>query len=211
MIITVLGQTDKRAVLYTMLKMGEYLGDCAIVTPLRRFKRLTEDPTEDIGSYRNIDVFVGDFTADDVWERIGHAPHDYDYTFLDNIYTEDTEMVIYVKGAGVDELDQPNLDALEPDEYITIKMGKAEPAPKQVKTKARGAVATTPKHKTYNIPYTSDMMARIEACEFFKELVPISSQAVKVCSEVLSGPTNTPAKQLAALCTRSGQKGAAKK
>lgn len=131
MIITVLGQTDKRAVLYTMLKMGEYLGDCAVVTSLRRFKRLTEDPTEDIGSYRNIDVFVGDYTADDVWERIGHAPFDYDYTFLDNIYTEDTQLVIYVKGAGVDELDQPNLDALEPDEYVTIKMGKAEPAPKR--------------------------------------------------------------------------------
>lgn len=211
MIISVLGQTDKRAVIYTMLKMGEYLGDCAVVTNLNRFKRLTEDPTEDIGSYRNIDIFVGDFTADDVWERIGHAPFDYDYTFLDNIYTEDTALVIYVQGAGVDELDQPNLDAFEADEYITIKMGKPIRQPHVAKSKAKGATVAPAKHKVFNIPYTADMMARIEACEFYKELVQISPQATKVCAEVLAGPTNTPAKVLAAQVMRNGQKGAAKK
>ena len=211
MIITILGQTDKRAVLYTLLKMGEYLGDCAVVTNNNHFKRLTADLLEDTGSYRNIDIFVGDYTADDVWERIGHAPFDYDYVFLDGIYTEDTGLILYVKGAGVDELDQLALDALEPDEYVTIKMGKAEPAPKRVRSKAHGAVTAPPTHKTYNILYTADMMANIEACEFFKELVQISPQATKVCAELMAGATNTPAKQLVRLCTRNGQKGAVKK
>ena len=208
MVITLIGQTDKRAVVYTMMKIGEYLGDCALVTNLHRFSRLTEDPAEDIGSYRNIDIFVGDFNADDVWDGIGHVPMDYDFIFLDNIYTEDTNLVIYVKGAGIDELDQPSLDALEPDEYVTVKMGKPDPVTKAPKTKAKGATVAPVQHKTYNIPYTADMMEKIEYCEYFKELVPISPQATKVVAEILSEPTKTPASTLVKVASRQGQKGA---
>ena len=210
MVITLLGQTDKRPVFYTIMKMCEYMGDCALVTNLHRFSRLTEDPTDDIGSYRNIDIFVGDFTADDVWDGIGHMPMDYDYVLLDNIYTTDTNLIIYVKGAGIDEMDQPNLDALEPDEYVTIKMGAPDPKVKVAKDKTKGAKVAPVEHMVYNIPYTADMFDRIEKCEFFKELVPISNQATKVIAEILSGPTNTPARTLIALASRHGQKGADK-
>ncbi len=208
MIITFLGQTDKRTVLYTMLKMCEYMGDCAVVSNDRKLMRLMEEGPGDAGTYRNIDIFVTDATADEVWAAIDHAPHDYDYIFLDNLYTEETDLVVYIKGAGVDEIDQMNLQAFEPGELITIKMGKADKPPKVEKVKGRPVEAAP---KVYNIPYTASIPEKVEACEFFRELVPISSQAIRVCAEVLSGPTNTPVKVLVQTASRVGQKGAMKK
>lgn len=209
MLITLLGQTDKRPVLYTFMKMCEYLGDVAVLSNDRKLMRLMEEGPGSEGTYRNIDVFVNDATADDMWALINRAPNDFEFLFLDNIYPDNADAVIYIKGAGVDEEDQMVLDAFEPSELITIKMGKADPTPKAPKNAKDKKVVEKP--KVYNIPYTSDMMANIEHCEFFKDLVPASSQAVKVCAEVLSVLTNTPVKTLIQVANRNGQKGAAKK
>ncbi len=211
MIITLIGQTDKRPVLYTFLRMCEHLGDCAVVTNDRRLMRLMQEGPGPAGSYRNIDIFVTDAMADEVWTAIDHAPYDYDYTFLDNLYVEETDLVIYVKGMGVDEVDQASLDAFEAGEYITVKMGKPDKPPKKPKQVGHGRTAAQSKEnqpKVYNIPYEARLMEKLEFCEFYRELVAVSNPAVKVCAEILAPLVKTTAKNLEQVGLHRGSKGA---
>lgn len=222
--IALLGQTDKRPILYTMLSMCENLGDCCFITNDRKAMRLMEDGPGEEGTYRNISIFVTDATIDDVWHEIGHAPSDYDYTFYDNLYSEFCDAVIYIMGAGPEEEDAMVLAAFEDEDYIHIKFGKplkkaklktetaedAEDAPKPVKNKGK-AQKQEETYKTHLIPYTADLMANIEFCEYYKILKPISSACLKTCSEVLSTLTKIPAKNLAASAQRATtQKGGGK-
>lgn len=204
--ITLIGQTDKRPVIYTMLKMMENLGDCCYITNDRKACRLMEEGPGMQGSYRGIDIFVLDTTADDMWTDIGYAPSDYEFIILDNIYNEMTDMVIYVKGAGDAEEDMEVLDVFEPSEYVTIKMGRPDRSKHagfgfvkgKSKAKAKPAEGT---HKTYNIPYSAGMMENIEYSEFFKQLKPASQDALKVCAELLAGKVGVSAKNLGKVAT----------
>lgn len=60
--ITVFGRTDKRACIYTLMKILQPLGDVAVITNNRHFTRLTEDGG-DFGFYQNISIFVTDVTT----------------------------------------------------------------------------------------------------------------------------------------------------
>lgn len=188
MLISLLGQTDKRAVLYTMLKLCENLGDCCYVTNDRKAMRLMEEGPDTAGTYRNIQIHVLDTTDDDVWNDIGYEPADFDFVFLDNLYSENVDLVLYIKGAGDAEEDMVTIDALEPEDYITIKMGKPDPKPKTAK-------GETP-HKVFNIPYDKSMPENIEYCEFYKQLKPVTSQALSVCSAILAEKCGISAKNL---------------
>lgn len=193
--ITLLGQTDKRAVLYTLLRMCENLGDCAVVTNDRKLMRLMEEGPSDQGTYRNIQIFVADTTPDDVWQDIGYAPSDFEFVFLDNIWSERTELTIYVKGAGDEEEDRYTLDMLEPEDYVTIKMGSPDKA-KGKKFGVKKKSEDTSVSKTYNIPYEKAMLENLEHCEFYKELKQITQTATKVCAAIMAEHTNVPLKTL---------------
>lgn len=194
--ITLLGQTDKRAVLYTLMRMCENLGDCAVVTNDRKLMRLMEEGPSGQGTYRNIQIFVADTTPDDVWEDIGYAPSDFEFVFLDNIWSERTDFTIYVKGAGDEEEDRYTLDMLEPEDYVTVKMGNPDKnKPKKAIGKKKKASEETVS-KTYNIPYEKAMLENVEHCEFYKELKQITQTATKVCAEILGAHTNVPVKTL---------------
>lgn len=190
---TFIGQTDNRAILYTMLKICENLGDCLYVTNNRKAQRLMEDGPDVSGTYRNIAIHVLDTTADDVWSDIDLAPDDFEFVFFDNLYNEDTDFVIYIKGAGDDDVDLPTVQSLEPEEYATIKMGK----PDKVKKAKKGA----PEHMLFNVPYSAGMMEAIEYCEFFKQLKPCSPAALKACTAILSAKKGIPQKTLEKVAT----------
>lgn len=212
--ISVLGQTDKRPVIYTMLKMCEKLGDCCYITNDRKAARLMEDGPADSGTYRNISIYITDAYADDIWEEIGMAPQDFEFIFLDNLYNEQTNLVVYVKGAGAEEADTMILDAFEQDEYITVKMGKPDKPPKAEKGASKDKRGTSGKkstHKSYNISYTADMPANIEHCEYYRELVPVTKQAATVCAEILSKYTKMSVKDMVAVSQRGVKKESGKK
>ena len=48
MILSVIGDTDKRPIMYTLLKVCQYLGDVLLVTNDRHYARLIEQPEEDV-------------------------------------------------------------------------------------------------------------------------------------------------------------------
>lgn len=205
--ITLIGQTDKRPVIYTLLKMMENMGDCCYITNDRKACRLMEEGPGMAGTYRDIDIFVLDTTADDMWTDIGYAPSDYEFIILDNLYNEMTDLIIYVKGAGDAEEDLEVLDVFEPSEYVTIKMGKPDKAKRggiglgKGKSKSKAKQPSEEVHKTYNIPYSAGMMENIEYSEFFKQLKPASQAALKVCAELLAGKVNVSAKNLGKVAT----------
>ena len=184
--ITLIGQTDKRPVIYTLLKMMENMGDCCYITNDRKACRLMEEGPGMAGTYRDIDIFVLDTTADDMWTDIGYAPSDYEFIILDNLYNEMTDLIIYVKGAGDAEEDLEVLDV--------FGLGKG-------KSKSKAKQPSEEVHKTYNIPYSAGMMENIEYSEFFKQLKPASQAALKVCAELLAGKVNVSAKNLGKVAT----------
>ena len=97
--ISVFGRTDKRACIYTLMKILQPLGDVAVITSNRHFMRLTEDGAP-FGFYQNISIFVTDATADEMWQTIDHKPGDFDHIIMDNLYNESTDLIIYVHGQG---------------------------------------------------------------------------------------------------------------
>lgn len=208
--ITLQGQTDKRAVLYTLLKICENLGDCCFITNDRKAMRLMEDGPAESGTYRNIHIYVLDTTADDMWQDIGYAPNDFEYIFLDNLYNEQTNLTIYVKGAGDEQEDLDIIELLEPEEYVTVKMGAPEKQKKEPpeldengkpvkKPKAgmhKSKAQSSGPQRSFNIPYDKSIPENIEYCEFYKELKPVSSAALQVCATILSSRCGISAKNL---------------
>lgn len=145
MIISVFGQTDKRAVIYTLMKMLQKLGDTCVISDNRHLLRLTEDGTR-YGYFQNIAIFVTDTSADEVFSEIQHTPDDYDFIIMDNKYTEDADICFYVEGMGPEENDEDLLEILNHPNII--KIGPAKGA----------------------IPYTLKMFTTIEHIEYYRKL-----------------------------------------
>ena len=217
--VTVFGQTDKRPVIYTLMKIFETMGDTCVITNNRMYMRLMEDGPGAQGMYRNVTICVTDATADEMWDDVDLAPDDFEFVILDNLYNEDTNLLLYVQGGGWEADDLYLFDMFE--EMVLIQMGKpvktrpedviedtaeegeeGEPAPKKPAPKKgfgkRGGKPQPKKSKrpTYLIPYSKDMMANIEKTEFFRMLCPASNEAATVVAKVLSKPLKMPVKDL---------------
>ena len=72
MIISVIGETDKRPFMYTLLRICQYMGDVLLVSDDRHYKRLIEEPEEDVevyaGHFQNTFIVVTDKTPDEAMQ-----------------------------------------------------------------------------------------------------------------------------------------------
>lgn len=175
--ISIFGRTDKRACIYTLMKILQPMGDVAVVTDDRHFMRLTEDGAP-FGHYQNISVFVTDATADEMWNTIEHRPDDYDHVILDNLYNEDTDLIIYVQGAGVEALDEYLFDTFSEMQIITMGRGKN------------------------SVPYSKELMENLEKIEYYRQLIVPSPGMVTVLAKMLSEPLNMPIKNIVKVANR---------
>lgn len=223
--ITVLGQTDKRPVIYTLMKVLQHMGDVCVITNNRMYMRLMEDGPGAQGMYRNITICITDATADEMWDDVGLAPEDFEYIILDNLYNEDSQLILYVQGGGLEAEDMYIFDMLP--EMILVQMGppvktrpedvleddedaeggdSATPAPKfKGKSKKVGPKKNKVKKSkrvTYNIPYTKDMLANIEKSEFFRLLVPASKETANAVAKILSKSLGVPASDIVKVANR---------
>lgn len=170
--ISVFGRTDKRACIYTLMKILQHLGDVAVVTDDRHFTRLTEDG-EKTGTYQNISIFVTDTTGDEVWEHIGYDSSDFDHVILDNMYSDDTALYLYVRGAGDEALDEDLFDCF--DDMKVIQMGGGKNC----------------------VPYTKELMEGLEYVEYYRKLHPLPSPAMtQIVAGHLSPHLNMPVKNI---------------
>lgn len=82
MIIGLVGYTDKRPVIYPLLKILQTAGESCFITRDRRYLRLTENH-ENLGHYQNIMIVVTDEPSDQMWENLELNPSAFDHVVYD--------------------------------------------------------------------------------------------------------------------------------
>ncbi|MCM1215111.1 MAG: hypothetical protein NC548_11395 [Lachnospiraceae bacterium] len=121
MVINVIGDCDKRPVLYTMMKICQTLGDVLFVTDNTSMLRLS-DTRENYGHYQNTMIAITQEGIDDFFENFAYALEDFEYMIVDNIPIAEADLVVYVEGMVQS---QNELDILEyVEEYKTIPLYK---------------------------------------------------------------------------------------
>lgn len=123
MIINIIGDCDKRPVLFTVMKIAQGLGDVLLVTTSSRLIRLS-DTGETYGHCQNTMIAVTNEGIDDFWEEFSYNPEDFDFVIVDNIITADADCTLYVKGMAQTDDELANLEYL--DSYETIELFKGK-------------------------------------------------------------------------------------
>lgn len=162
MVISVVGMTEKRPFIYTLLKLCQSLGDTCLITNKRHYKRLIEN-YENEGSYQNIQIYITDATVDDVYEEIGHEKSDFDFWIFENDPDPESDLILYVKGFNTSEDEELILDAL--DNYKTVNFGFG---------------------KKDTIKYATKMFENCEMIEATQQLVEVHPAITKVVVESLA-------------------------
>lgn len=179
MILSVVGDTDKRPIMYTLLKVCQYLGDVLLVTNDRHYARLIEEPEEDVeiiaGHFQDIFIVVTDKTPDETSQAVGYVPEDYEFIIYDNKVDVSGDAIIYVAGCEMSEAEYSALGYLEEEDYITINFGFG---------------------KKNVIPYTGKMFMNCELTEGKHVLVPIDNKISTDVVRILSPLVNIPEKTL---------------
>lgn len=163
MVINIIGDCDKRAVLYTVMKIAQTLGDVLVVTSSSRLCKLS-DTRESGGHYQNTMICVTDQGIDDFFEDFGYSADDFSYVIIDNIVSADADLYIYVEGMAMSEFDKDLLEFIE--DYATIPLYKG-------------------KMLDGSAPY------KIEQFESLRDMCPVSKQVAIEVSKVLSKKIGT--------------------
>ena len=170
--ICVFGQTDKRAVIYTLLKLCQTMGDVCFISYNTYYNRLINDvSTEEF--FQNIAVFITDASAEDAFAEINHVPEDYDYIIFDNKWDESADVFFYVEGAGPEAYDSDLIENLG-EKLIKIKIGTGKGA----------------------IPYSVKMFTAIENTEYYKKFLPINDKLSSDISKALTSHLGMPTKNI---------------
>ncbi len=184
--IGVYGYTDKRPLVYALMKVLQSTGDVVLFSNNRHYKRLL-DQGESQGHFANIMISVSDASPDEVFEEIGYSEDDFDHILFDlqEAIPEKLSLIFYVKSYPPNEDEQAFLDIL--DQYHTVKMtydGRRE----------KGAIHLAP---------FSNVWKAVEEIEAYRILKPIPSKAFnKGLASVLAPPLNITPKTAMTLLTR---------
>lgn len=115
MILGLLGNTDNRLVMYSILKILENKGDVVLITPNEHLLRLLEDPDSRMGYFGNTLIVVTSLSADEVWEDIGHVEFDFDHIIYDlkNTVADSVQTYIHCYDYGIDENEEDFLNMIK--------------------------------------------------------------------------------------------------
>lgn len=119
MVINIIGDCDKRPVLYTVMKICQALGDVLLVSSSSRLMRLS-DTQSSYGHYQNTMVTVTQEGIDDFFDEFEYDLADFEFVIIDNIISADADIYIYVQGMLQSENEIDMLEYI--DEYETIKL-----------------------------------------------------------------------------------------
>lgn len=179
MIISVIGETDKRPFMYTLLRICQYMGDVLLVSDDRHYKRLIEEPEEDVevyaGHFQNTFIVVTDKTPDEAMQTVGYEPEDYEFVIYDNQIDATSDLIVYVTGDSMSEWEKEQLDYLEEGDYITIGLGFG---------------------KKNMVPYSTNMFKNVELVESRKTLLAIDSKLSVMVAKILAPDIGIPEKTM---------------
>ncbi len=128
MIVNIVGDCDKRPVLYTVMKICQTLGDTLLVTTDNRMLRLS-DTRETQGHYQNVMIAVTTNGIDDFFEDFIYGPQDFANIIVDGMVSADANATIYVKGLMESEEEATMLEYIEGYSTIDLYGGKAAVSP----------------------------------------------------------------------------------
>lgn len=128
MVISVIGDVDKRPFIYTLWKVCQYLGDTLLLTDDDHYAGFIEDKVEiegceAAGDYQNTFIVVTDLPLDDAGQAVGFGPDDYDFFILDNKIDSAGDVVLYITNGEMTENEYDMLQYLNEEDYITINYG----------------------------------------------------------------------------------------
>lgn len=188
--IGVYGYTDKRPVIYALMKLLQTTGDVALLTNNRNYARLLESG-EHQGHFANVMIAVTDATPDEVFEEIGYAPDDFDHVIFDiqDTIPSDMQLALHVKTFAPSEDEQAVLGML--NDPVTVKMaydGKRE----------KNAIHVVPISRLWQV---------VERIEHFRLLEPMPSKTLNVeFAKLLAPHLNIKPKQALGILTRRRSK-----
>ena len=173
MIINIIGDCDKRAVLYTVMKICQRLGDVALITSSSRLIRLS-DTKADFGHYQNTMIAVTQDGIDDFWEQFRYGNDDFDFVIIDNIIDAEADVHIYCKGMVQSEDEENAIEYIENLNVIDLYKGRM---------------------------LSGDTLYRCEEFEALRNMCVISPKIADVVANILAKPFNTTAKNLFKIAT----------
>lgn len=173
MVINIIGDCDKRAVLYTVMKICQRLGDVILVTSSSRLMRLSDTKAE-LGHYQNTMIAVTQDGIDDFWEQCKYAADDFDFVIIDNIIEAEADVHIYCKGMVQSEEEEVAIEYI--DDLSTIDLYKGR-------------------------MLAGDTLYRCEEFEALRNMCTISPKIADVVSNILAKPLNTLPKNLFKIAT----------
>ncbi|RED52799.1 hypothetical protein [Cohnella lupini] len=121
MLIGVYGLTDKRPVIYALMKLLQATGDVALFSNNRHYRRLL-GPGESQGHMANMMIAVSDASPDEIFEEVGYTADDFDHVIFDlqDTIPDNLSLAIYVKSYESGDDEQAFLEVL--GTYHTIKL-----------------------------------------------------------------------------------------
>lgn len=158
MIINIIGDCDKRAVLYTVMKVCQTLGDVLLVSNNTRLMRLS-NTRENYGHYQNTMIAITQDGIDDFFEDFEYDLEDFEYVIVDNIVLAEADLVLYVEGLLPSESEMDTLEYIE--DYKTIKLYKGN-------------------------MLTNRVMYNLECFEAYANMQPIGQKVAEVVSKYLA-------------------------
>ena len=168
--IVIYGDTDRRPVTYTLLKLLKSLGDVVLLSTDRHYKRLVDGAES--GMLESIFVSVGDYSPDEVFLELDLDKSDYEYIIYDGILPTDCDLFIYVAGCHQSEEEAGILECFE--NVITVPLGYGNKC----------------------VPYTVRMFQSVEETEGYKMLKEIDPNLTKHLADVLAQPLRLPAQTI---------------
>lgn len=131
--VLVYGSTDKRFLIYPMLKMFQKLGDTCLITNDKRYKRICDD-VGDIGHFQNIMVVISDEITDEIFEEIGLTRAYFDNIIFDTdeYIPSDMDFSYYIKSIQESDEEYSTRDLIStPKRELQLLYGKYKPIEKE--------------------------------------------------------------------------------
>lgn len=180
MIISVIGETDKRPLMYTLIRFCQFLGDTLVVTPNDTYMKLIEDVEAEtdeytMGYFQNTVIVVTELTPDDVGRQVGYNKvEDFDFVIYENELDTSGDLIIYVTEGEMTEWEHSMLEYLDKDDYETLRFNNGK----------------------YRIKITDKVLRNCETVEERRSLIDIHPELTKRVIRVLGKELDIPAKTL---------------
>ena len=178
MLINLIGECDKRPVLYTLMKICQELGDVLVVSSSSRLLRLSDTRVPG-GHYQNTMIQITQDGLDDFLETFDYDISDFEFVIVDNIVAADADVVIHVQPYVTSDVDKEMLSYIENVNEINLYRENYLPA---------GALKS------------------LEMFESLRNMEPISEKVATKVANILAPNMKASAKSLRAIALRNQTK-----